>query len=327
MASLRESLEAAFEAQKGEENEQELAQDEAQVLEEAPEAPARNERGQFAAKQAPDQAEQPEQPENPQPAEAAPEKVEHPKSWRKEFWEEFGKLPTNVAKYIHEREDDFHRGIQGYKERALHADDWDRAIAPFVENFRVAGKSPTQAVHDILLTENLLRHGTMQQKVAVLQDLIQAYGIDVNTPYQPPQAPQFDPQPIAQMVRQQVQQSTMENQAVSALQQFMANPPEHFEAVKDVMVQLLQSNMAASYQEAYDKAIRLQPDVWAQVSAKQAQDAEAAKREEAAKAAKAAKAKAISVKGASTGKQPDGGGQTDRRSAIAAALRQANETF
>ncbi|MGR2433573.1 hypothetical protein FDG14_24970, partial [Salmonella enterica] len=64
---------------------------------------------------------------------------------------------------------------------------------------------------------------------------------------------------------QRFQQSVYEQQnqtVMSEIEQFKSNPANvHFEAVKDDMAILLQSNRAESLQDAYDKAVWMRPDI------------------------------------------------------------------
>ena len=49
------------------------------------------------------------------------------KSWKKEAAEEMSKLPDNIQKMVMEREDQFHKGIEMYKEAANFARSIDKA--------------------------------------------------------------------------------------------------------------------------------------------------------------------------------------------------------
>lgn len=322
MAGLREALESAIEQHREEPEEQIITPEQSAEPVESAEAKAdrvRDEQGKFAKQEK--KEEKPVQAAAPIEQQAV-DRPARPTSWKKEYWEHFDKLDPNVAKYINEREQDFHKGIEGYKARAQQAMEWEQAVAPFMENFRAVGKMPAAAVRDILATENALRNGSPQQKLGIIQTLIREYGIDVSGRTQPQQQPAFDPNQINQVVEQRVAAMMTEREVNSALNQFMANPPEHFDAVKETMVQLLQSNAASSYQEAYDKAVWLNPEVREAILAKQQGEAAAKQRDDAAKVAAAAKAKAVSVKGSSTGKQTSSNG-SDRRALIAEALRGA----
>jgi hypothetical protein len=320
MADLRTALQEAIEQHRPEVEEKEVIAAPVEKSSEEVVDPvidkARDEKGKFAKTEKVEA----------QPAIAAEPAIKRPSSWKKEFWETFDKVdPTlrnPMEKYIAEREDQFHKGLEGYKSKAQLADEWTQAMSPFMQNFQALGKSPVNAVRDLVTFENALRNGSPQQKLAMLNTLIRDYGIDISGNVQPQQQPQFDPNQVNQMVEQRVNETFAQREVNNALNDFMANPPEHFEAVKETMVKLLQSEMASSYKEAYDKATRLHPEVMEAIQAKQHEESEAMKRAEADKAAKAAKTKAVSVKGTSTGAKTVSGG-TDRRSMIAEQFRDA----
>ena len=51
------------------------------------------------------------------------------------------------------------------------------AIGKFAENIQASGYTPEQAVEGLLEAENVLRHGSQEQKVALLRDLVERYGV------------------------------------------------------------------------------------------------------------------------------------------------------
>jgi len=112
----------------------------------------------------------------------------------------------------------------------------------------------------------------------------------------------------------QAQEMQQNQQLLGEINQFSLKA-EHFEDARPTMIQLLQSGLAETLEEAYDKAIRLNPDLFEQVS--KAQQAEIAGKQarEANKAAKAARAAAVSVRSATPGVNtaPKGG---DRRAIL-----------
>lgn len=272
----------------------------------------RNDKGRFAAKEKEDAA----------PIEIGAEAaVKRPTSWKKEFWETFDKVdPTlrnPMEKYIAEREDQFHKGLEGYKSKAQQADEFNQAITPYMEDIRAVGLTPASAAKGLFDVDRVLRHGGQAEKLQMLNKIITDYHIDLNQPAQPAyQAP------VADVVDQRVKAILAEQQINTQLNDFLKNPPEYFNAVRDTMSQILGAGMADSYQAAYDKAVRLHPDIAASIQTKQTADTIAAQRLEADKAAKAAKAKAVSVKGSSTGSKAVSSG-TDRRALIAEALRES----
>lgn len=332
MPTMREALSSAMEAHRPQENEVEnvdVHENEASTNTEQDETRVRDEKGRFVAKEKPKVEETPEITEPPEitetPAETKAEtKPNRPNSWKKEYWETFDKADPNLQKYIHERETQFHEGLNQYRERAQLADLWNQAILPYQRNFHDMGLNPQQAIQSILNTESLLRYGSPDQKRQAIHNLVSTYGIDMSQPTQPQT---YTPQDIERLVNERfeaVTNSQREQTAQAQLDEFMKNPPEHLQTVMQDMIKLLNAGLSDSYQDAYDKAVWNNPDLRAQIIAKQNSEAEAKKQEEARKAAEAAAAKAVSVKGTSTGASKTTSGANDRRSLLTQAFAEAN---
>lgn len=97
------------------------------------------------------------------------------------------------------------------------------------------------------------------------------------------------------------QQEMTENQTLLNEINSFSQKVDYFEEARPVMIQLLQGGLAENLQEAYDKAIRLTPDLFDQVTkARQAEEAAKAAKE-ANRAAKVARAAAVSVRSATPG--------------------------
>jgi hypothetical protein len=147
--------------------------------------------------------------------------------------------------------------------------------------------------------------------------LAQSYGINLGAMQgQPAQQGQAAPQSVDPMVWQlqnelnkvrgevmgwKQQQEMVENQTLlNEINQFSLKA-DHFEDVRPAMIQLLQGGMAQTLDEAYEKAIRLDPNLFEQVSKAQQAEIVAKQAKEANKAAKAARAAAVSVRSATPG--------------------------
>jgi hypothetical protein len=120
------------------------------------------------------------------------------------------------------------------------------------------------------------------------------------------------------------QQEAAQNQALLGEINSFAQNKEHFEQARPTMIQLLQSGMAESLDEAYDKAIRLDPELFNSIQqAQQAQEA-AKKSAELNRAAKAARAAAVSVRSSTPGTNTAPKAQ-DRRSLLAEQIDAMND--
>ena len=266
----------------------------------------RDEQGKFAQKQEEVKAE---------PVEV--QRPPRPNTWKKEYWESFDKLDPKLAGYINEREQQIHTGIEQYREKAQLAQAYDSIVTPYLESIRAQGKTPQQKFSELLQAENMLQNGSPQQKQQMFQNLAQVYGVNLNLPQGQQQS--FDPRMVEEIVQNKLVEQTSQTQ----LNEFLKKPPEYFNEVSQDMIQLLKANMASNYQDAYDKAVRLHPEIYDQILAKQQEKEMAKQQKQANEVAKAAKSKAVSVKGSSTGTKTPQGNGSDRRSIIADQLREA----
>jgi hypothetical protein len=90
------------------------------------------------------------------------------------------------------------------------------------------------------------------------------------------------------------------------------------------MIQLLQSGVATDLQDAYDKAVRLDPGLFETVHAGKQAQAEQTKRAGADRVAKAARAAAVSVRGSTPGAATQSKAQ-DRRALLAEQFENLSE--
>lgn len=250
-----------------------------------------------------------------------------PSSWKKDYEEDWGKLDPRLQDYIQQREADYAKGVSTYKNQ------WDNA-APIIESLRQFqpllqqyGVAPQQWITQLGNAHARLVTGTPEQKMQVFQQLAQDYGIDLGnangyTGYDP----QFSSlaQELNQIKNQwgqfQAQQEAMEQtQLRSEIDSFKADKP-YFEEVRETMAGLLQNGMADDLQSAYDKAIRLNDDVFQKIQSEQARTSEAAQREKVA----AAKAKVLSPKSTTPTASSTSGSKSasSAREAIMAAMEQ-----
>ena len=112
------------------------------------------------------------------------------------------------------------------------------------------------------------------------------------------------------------QQESAQNAAMLNEINAFANKAEHFEEARPTMISLLQGGLAESLEEAYDKAIRLDPALYEQVQQAQQAKAAAEKSAQLNRAAKAARAAAVSVRSSTPGTNTAPKAQ-DRRTLLA----------
>ena len=224
-------------------------------------------------------------------------------SWKQDAAAELEKLPDHVQKHIIERESQFHKGIEQYREAANFAKTIDKSIAPFKEYLNQLQVTPDVAFSNLLKTEKTLRTGTPQEKIEMFQRLANDYQIDVNSVLNTP----YNPQLVAykqqlEWTKSQLdkandfQQSHEETQINAAISDF-GQQHEHFEDVRLTMADLLEKGLANDLNDAYAKAVRLDDNVFTKLQT----NSRTNQINQANQAAKAARQSAVQVKGSLTG--------------------------
>lgn len=271
----------------------------------AEEARARDERGRFARKEQEQQA----AAEVVQEQQAAPE-VARPKYWKKEYLPLWEKLNTGaaitpeeakqLAAYNVQREQEFDKGVTGYKTEAQTFKAVQEAMAPFMPDLQKNNMNPGQWISNLGNAHQTLVYGTPDQKLEMFARLAQNYGVPLQAISQ---GPGIDP--IVPALMQQIQElssqvknvsSWREQQDLQTIQGSIkkfedATRYPHFDQVRDTMAQLIESGMTTDLDEAYSKAVRFNDDVWKVEQERQAK----ANNQSQEKAQAVAKAKALNV--------------------------------
>jgi len=255
-----------------------------------------------------------------------------PASWKKDYHEAWTTADPKLKEYAWKREEEMRAGVQPLLSKAQYADQMQQAIEPYMNNIRGLGIEAPQAVKALMEADNVLRHGSPQQKQAYFAQLAQQYGINMGeTQFQPTDPNFYAIQNELAQVRGEVlnwkqQQENAQNQALlQEIDQFQAKA-EYFEEARPTMIQLLNSGVAKDLDDAYQKAIRLDNDLFTKHQQASQGQADAAKREASNKAAKAARAAAVSVKSSTPGAATSTKAQ-DRRSLLMEQFDNLNERF
>jgi gas vesicle protein len=317
MSDLRTALESAFEDKPDDSAPVEtvastpepVTQD--KPLETTAEQRARDEAGRFAAKE--------KAPETEIPV-TEPKPVKAPSSWKPAAQEAYLKAergealtPEEVRILTNEanrRESDFHRGVEEFKTHAQKAKAYEAAIAPYQQTLQNMGVDAPTAIASLLKADHTLRYSDPATKAQYFQQLAQQYGINLEQIQNPPQ---YDPQTQYLMqqlneLRQSQQQwhnsiqQQEQTRANHELEQFSQAGNAHFDAVRGDMADLLETGKATSLQDAYEKAVWMNPDIRQSLIEQQRFDAQ--KKATAEAQALRAKSAAVSVKGSS----PSAGG-------------------
>ena len=268
-------------------------------------------------------------------------KFTRPTTWKKEYLGILDKIEAGEPlsdeekqkhfEYFNQRESEYKKGVSVYKAEADSARALNEAIAPFRPELEQQGINPAQWVNNLGRAHMILTKAPYEQKVQLFHRLAQDYGIQLNQEgVAPAQQPAQDP--YAQQLMQQLQfmnqeVSTIKSRYEQEEQARLSNEIEsfkssgqapHFELVREQMAQLLERGLASDLKSAYEKAVRLNDEVWALEQDQLLKTAA----QQASKAKQVAKAKATAVSPRSV--TPNGKmttvEATDRRSLIAKQL-------
>jgi hypothetical protein len=255
-----------------------------------------------------------------------------PASWKKDYHEAWTTADPKLKEYAWKREEEMRAGVQPLLSKAQYADQMQQAIEPYMNNIRGLGIEAPQAVKALMEADNVLRHGSPQQKQQYFAQLAQQYGINMGDVQVQPTDPNFYAiqnelaQVRGEVLNWKQQQENAQNQALlQEINQFQTKA-EYFEEARPTMIQLLNSGVAQDLDDAYQKAIRLDNDLFMKHQQASQGAADAAKREASNKAAKAARAAAVSVKSSTPGAATSTKAQ-DRRSLLMEQFDNLNERF
>lgn len=249
------------------------------------------------------------------PAAPASQFAEAPKSWNAAERAAWANAPEAVRAAAHRREEDFHRGIEQYRGKASTFDALDAVIRPHAEIFTKRGQTAIENVGALLNLQQVLYTGDETEKFDAILHIVEQSGIKPEALLEglqnPRQRPAQDPRYDTLVKRQEALEARIrEAQTAPVLNEveaFLADPKnEHLSepGMTDSMLGLINSGVAKTVREAYDKACRLSDSVQAKVAATKAEadrkaqaerDAAEAKRK-ADLAAKATRASSINVK-------------------------------
>ena len=268
-----------------------------------------------------------------------------PSSWKKEAKGEWAALPVHIRQEVHKREAEINRVLQQSAPDRQLAEQFKTTVQPFMARIQSNGIDPVTAARNLFEADHRLSTGHPRDRAQYLAQLIMEYGIsieDLDTALAPlvqgGKTPQAQPQggvDIAAIVQQQLNQALapilQERQQAAARSQqeveqtveSMALDPKYpvFEDVRGDMADLIdlsaRKGIPLSLEEAYNRAVRMNPDTYGQLERQSTVNAAT----QAHQAALKAKAAASSVSGAPAGSGGQfNGGDGSLRGAIEAAF-------
>ena len=231
------------------------------------------------------QAATPDAPETPRP----------PPGWSAASKVAFDNLPDTVKADIAKREQEVNQGFAKLAEF--------KPVEKYAEMAKRGGTTLDRALEQYTGIENLLRRDVFAGVEQVLKNvgvnprsfamayLQRSSGAPVGAAQPDLAARQpaaIDPQSIVRQATEAVRAEYEARQVQSDVQKFASDPKNRFyENVKPTMAELVRTGLATDLQDAYDKACRLHPDVWAAINAPPQPDPRKLAADQARAAAKA----------------------------------------
>ena len=207
----------------------------------------------------------PAEGEEGEPASAAPVAKPPPKSWAKDYHEDWGKVPPKVQEYIELREKQMLDGIEQYKEFHGLGKSIKEVVSPYMPMLQASGVDPAKAVAVLLNANYRLTQGPAESRKQAFIELGTSLGII------PPGAVQGQaPEPPAvremreRLMRlegsltesQQIRYEEARTRVSTEVEAFSKNAP-YFEEVADDIVAFI--NAGCDLKTAYDKAVYANP--------------------------------------------------------------------
>lgn len=237
----------------------------------------------------------------------APPAPPAPKTWRPEAQGKWESVDPTVKAEILKREEDTLRGISQYRQAAQVGETFHRVIQPYQQLLQQHGADPVATVSSLLATQAKLASGTPEQRVEVIRQIAQAYGVSPDS-LDPNLAPYVDPsvkalQDQVQALQNQLQSvqtnrvSQVRQELSTELDRFTADPAHaYFDEVANDMAKLLQTGAAATLKEAYETAVWANPATRAKELARMDSEKQAQAQAQQASATAAAAAKTAAAR-------------------------------
>lgn len=230
-----------------------------------------------------------------------PISVKVPSSFKKEFQERFSELTPEWQSELQRREDDFHKGIEGYKQKAQIVDQFE-PIAEHIHYLKDTYGDPIQPIGELVKLDKFAN----TDPVGFIKWFAQSKGIPLDgTGVQDMQsnpvlsALQNEVQQLRGFVQgeQQTRQQQAHNEALQAIEAFAASPDAvHFEDLRPQIAQLLASGVATDLKSAHEMALWSRPDLRQSLISQQiAAEQEKAKQEAKQRSESAKKAASVNV--------------------------------
>lgn len=221
-----------------------------------------------------------------------------PVGWTKEAKKEFDKLPETVKASISKREDEVSKGFADYGAKVKGYEALDQVLAPRAQSFQALGRQPAEIVDRMFKWFDAFSAPNKTTQVNAFKALAKSFNIDVASAFQQPsQTPPNNDGTQSQEQQQQLainpeleqllsemankingfeqQTVTQRQQAAENEIQNWAKDKPHFDKLRPAMFALFQSGVIPivgnklDLDAAYQKALRLDDDLFAQYQEEQ----------------------------------------------------------
>lgn len=250
----------------------------------------------------------------------SPRTEQAPDTWRSGAKSAWNTLAPEIREEIWKREDDIRAGLSQAKESTAVAQEFERILAPYAQILNDYKVNPWSHVSNLLNAHALLMFGTPEQKTQILNDLIATTGLDRSklaagdaAPYNPDHQ-----RVLAELTTTKQHVGRLANQMQEArigelekqITAFAAAPEnKYFWKVVPELQRLLSTNPDLSLQQAYQEAVKLNPETYALEVDRLVQERTAKAAQEAKeRAEKARKASAVNVQSRGSGRPASGQG-------------------
>lgn len=267
-----------------------------------------------------------------------------PQSWRPAQKAKWATLDPDVRQEVMRRERDISRTLGETAQARQLANQFQQAVQPFMARIQSNGITPVQAVNELLKADHILSTSPPPQRAQYMAKLIKDYGVDIRA-LDDALAGTVQVDPVQSTVeklveqrlapfQQYIQQQELAKQQAAAQQaqqtqmtiERMAQDPvfPYFQDVRQDMADVIdlsaKRGVFLSLEQAYHKAVAMNPEINQALASQQATDAKKAAAQTANARAQRALNASKSVGGAPVGAISGVPVGADRRAALEAAF-------
>jgi hypothetical protein len=281
----------------------------------------------------------------PKPGETIDPLAEAPKSWKAANRTHWGVIPKEAREEIVRRDKEVFRILgESGQARKLQAELTD-IVRPYEARIRSSGQTPLQVINNLLEFDYALSNAPPTRRAMLAAKLIGDYGIDIreldaalsgSAPADPVQATvdrllaerlaPFQQFMQTQQSMEHQRNQSFSNEATHTVESMATDVTKypHFETVREDMADLVEigakRGVYFSADQAYNRAVAMNPDLGAHVVAQRQQEAQRQTALSQNERAQKALLASSSVSGAPLGTPGSGGSAADLRSAVESAF-------